>query len=350
MSNSKDLIEGVCIANGLPCDKHGGSDSLSVYEKTTSEGEIFYDANCWSECGYISPKDCVELGIVDDDGNLLIERQEGAKRVITEEEREFVKSVEDFDCRGVRERKIPLRIAQRYGMRVKYKGDTEEIHAHYYPVHNKDSGEITGYYQRVLPKNFSSIGEVKNAMLQGQHLFDKGGVYSSSEKVTKKFLVLTEGYLDMLATATMLDSEKYITPVVSLPNGTQSIRKSCTNNYDFMNSFELIIFAHDQDDAGKQALIDLRMMFGSSKVRGMTFRENDPCEMRKKGLDAEFRKSFWNTQEETPSQILTVDDIFEKALKSPEMGLSLPWESATRATLGIRRGEIHIVGAAPKIG
>jgi twinkle protein len=61
-------------------------------------------------------------------------------------------------------------------------------------------------------------------------------------------------------------------------------------------------------------------------------------------------KSIWNAEAWKPSQVLTVEDIYQQALKKPEMGLSFPWESATKASLGIRRGEIHIVGAAPKIG
>ena len=60
--------------------------------------------------------------------------------------------------------------------------------------------------------------------------------------------------------------------------------------------------------------------------------------------------AIWNAEAYKPSTVLTVADIYEQALKVPEMGLSFPWETATLLTLGIRRAEIHIVGAAPKIG
>jgi len=82
----------------------------------------------------------------------------------------------------------------------------------------------------------------------------------------------------------------------------------------------------------------------------MGFAEKDPADMCFAGKVDEFRKAFWKAAPNKPSQIVTVDDIFEKALQSPEKGLSFPWPEATRATGGLRRGEVHIVGAAPKIG
>ncbi len=82
----------------------------------------------------------------------------------------------------------------------------------------------------------------------------------------------------------------------------------------------------------------------------MTFGEKDPCDMNFKDKSDEFKKAFWKAAPNKPSQIVTVDDIYEKALALPEVGLSFPWPTATEKTLGIRRGEIHVVGAAPKIG
>ncbi|NIQ06045.1 MAG: hypothetical protein GWO20_10070, partial [Candidatus Korarchaeota archaeon] len=66
-----------------------------------------------------------------------------------------------------------------------------------------------------LPKKFSAVGDVKGIQLQGQHLFDKGGVFEN--RINHKFIIVTEGYLDMLAAAQMMNEDsKYITPVVSL--------------------------------------------------------------------------------------------------------------------------------------
>jgi len=232
-------------------------------------------------------------------------------------------------------------------MKVSYSEDSGEIDCHYYPT-TKDN-VVTGYFKRELPKKFSAVGDVKGIQLQGQHLFDKGGVFEN--RINNKFIIVTEGYLDMLAAAQMMNEDsKYITPVVSLPNGANTKHITTDKNFKFLNRFENIILAFDQDEPGEKNAKEVAKIFGGGKVKIMTFGEKDPCDLNAKGKADEFKKAFWKSTPNKPSHIVTVDDIFERALALPEKGLSFPWPTATKKTLGIRRGEIHIVGSAPKIG
>ena len=332
-------IKGIYVGH-KNCVHCGSSDGNALYYKEV-DNKPYYDAFCWVCKTWSSHNKLVEAGLIDEDKKINVEEY-----TMSQEDYEKIQSILQLESRGVKERLIKRHVAELYGMRVEYSPtDPTEIIAHYYPC-TKDA-EVTGFFKRSLPKKFSAVGDVKNCELHGQHLFDRGG--SLENRVTTKFIILTEGYLDMLAASQMMgEDSKYITPVVSIPNGTNI--NAITDNYKFLNRFESIIYAGDQDDAGKEFASKLVKTFNSGKVKVMSFSEDDPADMLKAGKVQEFKKAFWSAAPQRPSQILTVDDIFDKALQVPTEGLSFPWASATKATLGIRRGEIHIVGAAPKIG
>ncbi len=324
-----------------PCLKCPSSDGMAVYEKVDENGETFLDGYCWVCDEYIRPD---ELGSARGDRkkSYTVDDEElGLK------DQKLVQEIQEYDTRGIRERKIKKVYAEMYGMKVSYSEDTGEIDAHFYPTTKQN--QITGFFKRELPKKFSAVGDVKGIQLQGQHLFDKGGVFEN--RINHKFIIVTEGFLDMLAAAQMMNEDsKYITPVVSLPNGANTKHITTDDNFKFLNRFENIILAFDQDDPGRKNAKEVTKIFSAGKVKVMTFGEKDPCDMNAKGKVDEFKKAFWKAAPNKPSQIVTVDDIFEKALALPEVGLSFPWPTATEKTLGIRRGEIHVVGAAPKIG
>lgn len=333
----KEMVEGVFLGH-TECPHCSSSDGNAIYYKEVDD-EPRYDSFCWVCKTWSGHNTLVDKGLVTGD---KIEFSKG--EYMSEEMAAKLDEIAGYDSRGIKERLIKKHVAEIYGMKVSY-GYDGEINAHYYPC-TKDN-IVTGYFKRSLPKSFSAIGDVKNIQLQGQFLFDKGGMLEN--RVSNKFIILTEGFLDMLAASQMMDEDsKYITPVVSLPNGANI--KAITDNYKFLNKFETIIYAGDQDDVGQEFAEKVVRAFPAGKVKIMSLSEKDPADMLKEGKTQEFKKAFWTATPKRPSQIVTVDDIFDRALTLPEEGLSFPWPSATKATLGLRKGEIHIVGAAPKIG
>ncbi len=357
MGEDYELVEEI---RELPCPSCGSSDSLTVYIKENQEGEKKIDGICWSSCRaedgtgfkgtkFIEENDCLNSG------GFKATKKRGGSKV---DHSEILEEISGYDSRGVRDRKIKKKYAEMYGMKVKY-DDGGNIIEHYYPVHKEGLDEPTGYFKRSLPKQFSAIGDVKDCKLQGQELFERGGKYEN--QAGTKFIVVTEGFLDALAAQQMLSeyNSKYMTAVVSLPNGANP--KAIAANADFLDRYENIIFAFDQDSVGKENAKKCSKVFKAGKCKIMSYSEKDPAEMLKqhgttdkqgdrRDLITEFAQAFWNSADHRPSQILSVSDIVERAMKLPEMGLSFPWPTATEKTLGIRRGEIHIVGAAPKIG
>lgn len=347
-----DLVEGNYLGH-VGCPKHGSSDSLALYDK---DGVI--DGTCWSECGYISPRELKELGVTDGGAEVLsdfsVKSNGGGKFVMTEEVEQKLEAVlEETQLRGWRERKITKTTSDKYGVRTKMKG--EQVHYRYYP--STQSGELVGYHVRndivkqarktdktVKGMPFFPIGKVGvDCELFGQSLFSRGG----------KYIVLTEGEEDAMAVYQALKKDQYETPVVSTTVGSKGAisQISYKSNYEYLKSFEKIVIFPDNDEAGQESAKAITKMFGTGKVVIAELPTNDPCEALQRADGHQvIRQAFWSAMPKKPSQVLTVDDIYESAMETPEEGLSFPWPSATAATLGIRRGEIHVVGAAPKIG
>jgi|TARA_R110001606_G_scaffold388303_2_gene553504 twinkle protein len=203
-------------------------------------------------------------------------------------------------------------------------------------IHATD-GTLIAQKTRSKDKDFYVLGSIKTKPLIGMHKWRQGG----------RKLVITEGEIDMLSYGELTDC-KY--PVVSLPNGVQSAKKSLLANIDFLKKFEEIILMFDMDEAGENAANECFpiLPIGRLKRAVLPLKDANACLMDNQGQAVV--KSVWNAEAYKPTSIVRVSDIIEKALQPPVMGLSLPWPSATKATLGVRRGEIHIVGAAPKIG
>jgi hypothetical protein len=327
----KEIVDGKWKGN-FPCPDCGSSDNLSIYEKESEDGEIYYDGSCWSCTDrYKSPKRLKELGY--EAGNF--------PEFVSSKEDDFdmtdIADILKLDVRGVRERKIKKQFAEMYGMRVSYNTETGEIDAHYYPC-TKD-GEITGFFKRTLPKQFSAVGDVKKIQLQGQHLFDNGGEYENV--AGKKFVMVTEGFLDMLAAQQMMQENRpdFITAIVSLPNGINP--KSVKENYEFLNKFETVLICVDQDDVGQKGARELCKALPMGKTKIMSFSEKDPCDMLKKGKSKEFYKAFWNAKPYSPAGILDGQGLWGLVSNVDESNsVPYPWDGLTKITHGIRTGEM----------
>ena len=236
------------------------------------------------------------------------------------------------------ERKISAETYSHYGVRSSFNEETGEIDARYYPI-TKD-GNVVGYKIRWLPKTFVTTGSCSGKVeLFGQVVTPPNG----------KILVITGGEEDACAAFEMLKSttSKVVPAVVSLPKGENV--NGIADNIDFIKSFEKVILSMDNDEAGKQATEKIVAILGPSTYI-LTHSEKDISDLRVKGKDKEFINQFWNCKKYKPSTILTVDDVYEKAILMPTHGIPWPWPSLTKATYGIRGGEGTYWGAGVKVG
>jgi twinkle protein len=73
--------------------------------------------------------------------------------------------------------------------------------------------------------------------------------------------------------------------------------------------------------------------------------------MLQAGRGEELAKTvMFRAKAERNDGVKKISDYMEDILKKPTMGYSWPWPLLNRPTFGIRKGCIHIIGAAPKIG
>ena len=108
----------------------------------------------------------------------------------------------NLNMRGVvsriSDRRLSEETCKRYQVTVDYAPDGT-IETHYYPYHDKDTGELVAAKKRtVKTKQFSASGDQSNVGLFGQkHCRGKG-----------KYLVVTEGELDAMSVYEMF-GQKY---------------------------------------------------------------------------------------------------------------------------------------------
>ncbi len=103
------------------------------------------------------------------------------------------------------------------------------------------SGTKVGQKVRDADKNFTAIGSVKNDLLFGSQLWSGG-----------KKIVITEGEIDCLSVAQVQEG-KY--PVVSLPLGAKSAKKTLAANLEYLDQFDEIILMFDMDEPAREFVV-----------------------------------------------------------------------------------------------
>ena len=128
-----------------------------------------------------------------------------------------------------------------------------------FPRFNEEGQHIANQI-RYDDKGFSVEGIVKGAALFGQQLFPAGG----------KSITVTEGYYDTLASFQMTGSRYPNVGVMSASSAKQEV----IDNFEYLNSFEKIVFNLDSDDPGQKAAKDCAQLFEPGKVHILTLKDH----------------------------------------------------------------------------
>jgi twinkle protein len=304
----------------IGCEKCGSSDAVGVYQR--EDGSVY--GNCFS-CGeYINEpygkveEEVVEEPIEFDEDEIIPEQSSSINKLMT--------------------RGLSKETCEKYGVRsILNKAGIDIVH--YYPHFNK-TGEKFECKRVVDGKRFSWSGKPKDLEFFGQRLCGSGG----------KMILVTEGVMDALAVSEMLAKCDKQYRVCSVVNGAGAAVKDFKNNYEWINTFESIFLAFDQDEPGQKHIQEISNLFSPNKVKNILYSENDPNDMLVRGKHKEFLQAIFSAKESRPTGIVSVDDIFDEAIKPPVMGLSFPWPTLTEATYGYRRGELFGIGGGSGSG
>jgi twinkle protein len=180
----------------------------------------------------------------------------------------------------------------------------------------------------------------KQGDLYGQWLFPPGSA---------KYVTVCEGYEDTMAAYEMLGSRF---PVVGVLNGTGTAKQDIKRNWEYLNSFDNIVFCFDGDEPGLKAAKECGAMFPAGKVKIYTLRKhNDPNDYLKAKDAEDFSKRWWQAPTLIMEGLKLGSDMWDEIIHRPSyFTTSYPWAGLNQLTYGIRLSEMVVVTAQTKVG
>ena len=324
------LYHAACIG-----DDCSSSDGMAVYQKEI-DGEKVNDAFCFVCTNYFNHSQLEEVGIKIKEGrNKLTEVVDFS-------------GIEAIPFRGWKERGIGQPVSTKYGVHTEVKNDFDVI-ARYYP--STSDGKVVGFKKRLTPKEFIGIGTTKATNeLFGQSVFEAG----------QKYLVVVTGEEDALAFAQTLYSKKdnteYWTPVVSVTCGDGSIIKQFKANYEYINSFDKVVLAFDNDEPGQKYLEEAARLLSPGKAFIAKFPKGvkDASDMVKANRAAELKQLFWKAVPFSRVDVLHLSQMWDD-FESEDNNIKIPFPASwshlnEMMNGGMEKGEITIIGALTSIG
>lgn len=327
-------MAGTCVEK-IECSSCGSSDGKQVFLQEDGT----YDATCFA-CNQFDP-DPYKDGVP-------------PKNVVyttDEDKAKQVKEVFDtFPVRALEGRSINRDICEYLDIRVGVsRADGSTVLRHYYPSYNGD--ELTGYEVRILePKRFFGLGNRRDIDMFG---------WQQATRTGGKKLFIAE---DALSAASVLQAireysansafKDHWPAVVALPKGAASAAQAINRHREEIQAtYGEVILLLDQDDAGSAAEDTIIQMLSPMTVKICRLPEKDPNDMLMGGRSSDLAKiALFRSTIKRNDGVKEVSDFLEAVAEPPVMGISWPWPTVTKETFGIRPAEVHIIGAAPKIG
>ena len=213
---------------------------------------------------------------------------------------------------------------------------------------NKEPVQVATYYDknkkpvfqklRFKNKEFKTTGDINQATLYGQNLWNGGG----------KILCLCEGEIDSISLS-QLFNHRY--PVCGIPNGVNGAVKAIKKQLEFIESFEKVVFFFDQDEAGLEAANKCAELLSVGKAKIANFELKDVNEMLVSGLGSEVVKAMWEAKTFRPDGVVAGEELWEVIKKEDEKATAFyPYEGLNRKLFGIRKREIVTICGGSGIG
>lgn len=288
-----------------PCPSCGSRDNLARYSSGT--------AHCFG-CGYY-------------------ERVEG--EVLAQKGKNMSKELLlTGTVKPLKQRHLTQETCAFWGYQIgDYQGKTCQIASY-----RDAQGKVIAQKLRFSDKSFKFIGDCSKAGLFGQHLW--------RNDLPK--IIVVEGEIDALSVS-QIQGHKW--PVVSLPNGASSARRSLEKHLDWLEGFKEIILMFDQDEAGQQAVSDCVDLFTPGKVKIASLPLKDANEMLVSGRGEDLLKTIWNAKLYRPDGIVNAKDLWQTIADHDfKSGADYPYSGLNLYLHGLRPQEIVTFCAGTNVG
>jgi twinkle protein len=186
-------------------------------------------------------------------------------------------------------------------------------------------------------KAFHSVGDIGKAGLYGKNKFPAGSA---------RYITVTEGEHDAHSLYQVLKA-----PVVSVQSSVTAVR-DCSIDRAYLNSFERIYLAFDNDTQGREACRQVARLFDFNKIYVVRLSPlKDANDWVQAGKSEELKKIWWNSKKYLPETVISSFYEFENILKEePQYGIPYPFPTLNHMTYGIRRGESVLLTAQEGVG
>jgi twinkle protein len=246
--------------------------------------------------------------------------------------------VEDLisgEIKALKARGISEEACLKYGYKVGvHRGKHVQI-AEYYL-----NGNLIAQHLRTPEKDFSWIGDSKHLELFGQHLWRTGG----------KRIVITEGEIDCLTIAQAFNLRW---PVVSVPNGAPSAARYLKQQLEYLETYDEIVLAFDNDEQGKQAIAECAILFSPGKVKVANFTPfKDANEQLQAGHGDRIAPVIFEAKVYRPDGIVAGEELSLDYLRNQDnvFSFDLPYPELNGMLKGLRKGELTTLTAGSGIG
>lgn len=259
-----------------------------------------------------------------------------------------------FSVRNLVSRGIEGAIAKMYNVRVGL-GKDGKVNRHFYPIYDEDM-ELVGAKCRNLPKDFRT-GKLGRTWGKTKLFGQNTGKIVADSGGRRDVLLIVGGECDAMAAQQMLCESRKNTKwegnlfhVWSVTKGEYSIQE-IADNLKHIKKFNKVILAFDNDEVGQELTIKAVQLI-REKAHVLQYPEGckDANQCLLEEREAEFVDAWWNAGRPEISSIKTIDDLWEQATATVEMGISWPWPSLTRETFGIRPHNLYVIGGGPGVG
>ena len=201
-----------------------------------------------------------------------------------------------------------------------------------------DRGEVIGQKIRLKDKRFLVLGNLEQRFY-GQNLWSGG-----------RKLVITEGEIDCLTVSQVLGNK---VPVVSVPNGCTSAKKTFTANIEWLNKFDEVIVMFDMDEPGRKATEQVCGLLPPGKLKIASLPLKDANECLQAGKGGVIVNAVFEAKEYRPDGIINGSELWEELKNEPDEvgGYAWAWDLPLQEmTRGIRKGELMLITAGTGTG
>lgn len=311
----------------LACHQCGSSDAFSIQDNGWGK--------CFGGCGGKNYPPAYVEKYYTGEGIVLAEPASIMERVA--KARELTPITRVF--RGFPDRGLTKDTIERY--KIDVGGPVADYQAKY-PLFDINNRHIANKV-RGPDKTFAFEGDVKTVKpgLFGRHAFPPGSA---------KYITVTEGQDDAMAVYQMSGS-RY--PAVSV-HSSSTAERDVREDFEYLNSFENIVLAFDNDEAGQKAAKAVANIpgFPLGKIKVMTPRKYKDANDYLLNKEAEaFSREWWAAPVHQPDGLKFGSDIWDEIINRKEsFTVQYPFPGMNEKTFGMRLSELVVVTADTGVG